>query len=551
MAVKTDEFINELKFCIKENDIVKTKALIQFFPELDEKSKVRVLYEINKAEDEIAYPSLVHLLKFEIKEAAVQKRIHSLLIDKFFNHNELINDYIKDPEVKNKAILIKVAGELQISEAVPALNDILVNETNVGLLTAAIRALANIGSTSTIRKIADFLYFGHPGLKKEAVNALSHVGGPSAINLLGEAVTGETEADLLIVDKLSEVQDQYALNKLIQFLNSHSTAIRNRAIDRLVEIGEKAVPAVIENLKCEDDDSMIMTLNVLGNIGDKSAIKAVSKLISQNPDNPNIRFAAYEALEKLPSEKAAISLAAGLQDPEKQVKMAAARAVDKNLSPILASGIKNMIAGMDTSSKDIVGTIIDAGADRTFEQLIKEKSFSNLAVIHLAKNAHPDTREHYTNLLASMGEDEIVEKIMASAELKSDKKLFTIYAVDDSKMMLRIYKQKLHQMGYLPVVFEFPAKAIEALESEKPDLLITDLNMPDINGIEVTQKARKLYDSSKLPIILITTQSDFIGQSSKQRFDTNTIKESGINKVINKPFKDEDLKQALDEFLKK
>ncbi|MGM0417092.1 MAG: HEAT repeat domain-containing protein [Thermodesulfobacteriota bacterium] len=550
MTVKTEEFINELKFCIKENDIVKTKALIQFFPELEEKSKVKVLYEINKAEDNIAYPSLVHLLKFEINEAVVQKRIHALLIDKFFNHNELINDYIKDPEVKNKSILIKVAGELQISEAVPALNDILVNETNVGILTAAIRALANIGSTSTIRKIADFLYFGHTGLKKEAVNALSYVGGPAAINLLGEAVTGETEADLLIVDKLSEVQDQYALNKLMQFLNSHSTAIRNRAIDKLVEIGEKAVPGVIENLKCEDDDSIIMTLNVLGSIGDKSAIKAVSKLISQNPDNANIRFAAYEALEKLPSEKAAISLAAGLEDPEKQVRMAAARAVDKNLSPILAAGIKNMISGMDKSSKDIVGTIIDSGADRTFEQLIKEKSFSNLAVMHLAKNAHPDTREHYTNLLASMGEDEIVEKIMASAELKTDKKLFTIYAVDDSKMMLRIYKQKLHQMGYLPVVFEFPAKALEALESEKPDLLITDLNMPDINGIEVTQKARKLYDSSKLPIIMITTQSDFIGQSSKQRFDSNTIKESGINKVINKPFKDEDLKQALDELLK-
>jgi CheY-like chemotaxis protein len=106
-------------------------------------------------------------------------------------------------------------------------------------------------------------------------------------------------------------------------------------------------------------------------------------------------------------------------------------------------------------------------------------------------------------------------------------------------------------MGYLPVLFEFPAKALEALQHEKPDLLITDLNMPELNGLDVTQKARELYPVEKLPIIMITTQSDFIGQTSKNRLDAKKIKEAGINKVINKPFRDEDLKQALEELLKK
>lgn len=551
MPVNTKEFIDELRFCIKENDLVKTKALIQFFPELDEKSKIKVLYEINKAPDELSYPSLVHLLKFDLNEASVKKRVHTLLIDKFFNHHDLINDYLRDSKLKNKELLIQVAGELQIEEAIPALSEILLDEQDVSVLASALRALANIGSTSTIRKIADFLYYGHVGLKIEAVNALCKVGGPSAINLLGEAITGETEADLLIIDKLAVEQDHYSLNKMIQLMNSHSAAIRNRAMDKLVEIGPKAVPLIIENLKCEDDDSIIFTLNVLGNIGDKTAIKSVSKVIASNPNNPNIRFAAYEALEKLPSEKAALSLAMGLQDPEKQVRMVAARAVDKNFSPILGAGIKNMISAMDHSAKDLVATIIDSGADRTFEKLVKDKIFSNLAIMHLSKNAHPDTREHYVSLLSALGQDEVIEKIMASTELKTEKKLLTVFAVDDSKMMLRIYKQKLHQMGYLPVVFEFPEKALEALENEKPDLLITDLNMPGINGLELTSKARQLYDISKLPIIMITTQSDFIGQSSKNRLDTKKLTDAGINNILNKPFKDEDLKQAIHKLLKK
>jgi CheY-like chemotaxis protein len=106
-------------------------------------------------------------------------------------------------------------------------------------------------------------------------------------------------------------------------------------------------------------------------------------------------------------------------------------------------------------------------------------------------------------------------------------------------------------MGFVPVVFEFPSKAVEALEHEKPDLLITDLNMPEINGLELTKKARQLYSVEKLPIIMVTTQSDFIGQTSKNRLDAKKIKESGISRVINKPFRDEDLKQALEELLKK
>ncbi|PID78057.1 MAG: hypothetical protein CSB21_01980 [Deltaproteobacteria bacterium] len=549
--VNTEEFIKELHFCIKENDLVKLKALIQFFPELPEKNKIRVLFEISMAPDELAFPALIHLLKFELTQESVKKKLYYLLVDRFFNHQELINDYLLDPELKNKILLIQVAGELQISQSLPVLNEILIQETDISVLAAVIGALANINDSSSIRKVADFLYYGHEGLKIEAVKALCKMGGPSSVNLLGEAVTGETESDFFIIDQLAEIQDQYALNMLIQLLNSHCTPVRNRAIDKLVEIGSKAVPAVIENLKCEDDDSIIMTLNVLGSIGDKSAIKPVSKLLFKNPKNANIRFAAYEALEKLPSEKAAIRLAAGLEDPEKQVRIAAARAIDKNISPVLVSGIKNMISQIDESSKDIVATIIDSGADRTFEYLINSQIFSNLAVIHLAKEAHPDTREHFTNLLSAAGHDDIVEKIMIATDLKSDKKLLTVFAVDDSKMMLRIYKQKLHQMGYVPVIFEFPEKALEALENEKPDLLITDLNMPSMNGIELVKRTRKKYDEKKLPVIMITTQSDFIGQSSKNKFDAKNIKEMGIARIINKPFNDEELKKALDALLKK
>ena len=46
--------------------------------------------------------------------------------------------------------------------------------------------------------------------------------------------------------------------------------------------------------------------------------------------------------------------------------------------------------------------------------------------------------------------------------------------------------------------------------SEKPDLVITDLNMPNISGLELTMEIRRKFTRPDLPILMITTQSDFV-----------------------------------------
>ena len=111
---------------------------------------------------------------------------------------------------------------------------------------------------------------------------------------------------------------------------------------------------------------------------------------------------------------------------------------------------------------------------------------------------------------------------------------------------------KLHQMGFSPVTFEFPARAIEAIANEKPDLVITDLNMPEINGLQLTEQIRAMAPAQGLPIIMITTQSDFVGLSSSAksaRVDEGSMKRAGIDRVLHKPFRDEELDAAIRELL--
>jgi CheY-like chemotaxis protein len=87
------------------------------------------------------------------------------------------------------------------------------------------------------------------------------------------------------------------------------------------------------------------------------------------------------------------------------------------------------------------------------------------------------------------------------------------------------------------VVHAYPAQAIEAILAEPPSAVLTDLNMPEITGIELIRQLRERYPRNELPIIMVTTQ-----QSAE---DDREALDAGADAVIRKPFTPDDLSRAL------
>ncbi|RZA09270.1 MAG: response regulator [Proteobacteria bacterium] len=104
-----------------------------------------------------------------------------------------------------------------------------------------------------------------------------------------------------------------------------------------------------------------------------------------------------------------------------------------------------------------------------------------------------------------------------------------ILVVDDSKVMREMLIACLRgQSGYQ---FTQAASGLEAIEqlSLKPfDLLLLDMNMPDIGGVEVVEFVRGQDRLSKVPIVIVTTRGD---EASRQK-----ALSAGASRYLTKPF---------------
>jgi len=113
--------------------------------------------------------------------------------------------------------------------------------------------------------------------------------------------------------------------------------------------------------------------------------------------------------------------------------------------------------------------------------------------------------------------------------------------VDDSPTMRRIIHNSLNKIGFEDANIseaEHGVDAMSKLEANPPDLILTDWNMPEMNGEELVQAIRnsdKPYKS--VPILMITTRG--------MKDDVMTAVKLGVNGYIVKPFTPEVLKKKI------
>jgi two-component system chemotaxis response regulator CheY len=84
----------------------------------------------------------------------------------------------------------------------------------------------------------------------------------------------------------------------------------------------------------------------------------------------------------------------------------------------------------------------------------------------------------------------------------------TVLIVDDSKVVLSLHSFILKNAGYNCITAENGFEALEKMMLNKIDLVLTDLNMPKMDGCEFIKRLRKLPEYAMIPAIMITTEQE-------------------------------------------
>ncbi len=108
-----------------------------------------------------------------------------------------------------------------------------------------------------------------------------------------------------------------------------------------------------------------------------------------------------------------------------------------------------------------------------------------------------------------------------------------VMAVDDSATVRLVLKEALIEAGYDVVEARDGQDALEKLEIHKIDMLVTDLNMPRLGGIDLIRSVRQKPGNRFMPIIMLTNEA--------QPEMKNAGKAAGASGWVTKPFRPEQL----------
>lgn len=118
-----------------------------------------------------------------------------------------------------------------------------------------------------------------------------------------------------------------------------------------------------------------------------------------------------------------------------------------------------------------------------------------------------------------------------------------ILAVDDSPTMRRIIVNTLKRAGFNDVAEASDGKdALAKLKVDKYDFVITDWNMPEMDGLTFVTQIRNSEELKDMPVLMVTTRS--------VKEDIIEAMKAGVNNYIVKPFTPETLSEKIGQVLK-
>jgi len=116
-----------------------------------------------------------------------------------------------------------------------------------------------------------------------------------------------------------------------------------------------------------------------------------------------------------------------------------------------------------------------------------------------------------------------------------------VLIVEDNPQNMTVILMTLRPQGHTLLEATDGETALRMVESERPDLVLLDIQLPDMNGIEVLRRLRQMPEFDGNPIVAVTAYA--------MKGDKEKAIEAGCNAYVAKPFSIYELRRVVDEML--
>ncbi len=211
--------------------------------------------------------------------------------------------------------------------------------------------------------------------------------------------------------------------------------------------------------------------------------------------------------------------------------------------------LQNILIVPDEEWKDNEQTVpLLSGGEKTFiivsttdrNLAIKGSADSMQADAFLHKPVNPQALENILNLLLTDSENPQAEEEDAPADIRHFKG--HVLLAEDNLINQKVSSFLLHKHGLTVDVAENGQEAVEKISRTSYDLIFMDIQMPEMGGVEATQKIKELFPDFKTPVIALTA---YALSSDKKKF-----LKAGLDDYLAKPIMEESLLHILNKWLK-
>jgi CheY-like chemotaxis protein len=520
------------------------------FHDMDFLEQVTVLNEIAGSRDSSSLSGLMDLFEKPTGDTGVDYMVVNTLNAVLGANEDAVIQGLQSKNPAFRTLCIRTAGEYAFADAAEPLAEMAEDEADPDRLAEILAALAKIHPDNGASIFRAFLGHDDAMIAALAMEMAGAYADTQAIVFLKAAVEATDashsydQCDITTwkaIDALAAMATPESIAFLAANVHHKNPTARRIITDALVRLGEQAIPHLEPHYGQGDVDQRILACNIIGFIASRKGADGLVQGFDKGYfDDPNVRYAAFEALGRIGTLKGLVCLVDGLMETDELILMAVVTGLERHAAPGILKTISERIAEGGERASRIAHAVIASRALRLFQELYKDETVGAALLVELRKSQDAEILADFSTRLEEIGTDRSKADAASLPKVKTTTR--KALAADDSKSMLALYRSILTDMGIEPLMAANGKEAFAFVEAgEFADIVITDMNMPVMDGMELVSKLRASLGYEDVPILMVTTESE-----GTQR---EMASKTGVTSFLTKPFKPADLKAKLLEML--